>query len=75
MPIGERNLSAELGYDLDLNQYAIIYARYQHIDFTTTAAGSSFSDDIVHIGCACAGDTRLARAPLPLGVPKAGVFA
>ena len=33
-----------------LNQNAIVFARYQYIDFTSTPADSGFTDDIVHVG-------------------------
>jgi hypothetical protein len=50
VPIEERNCAAKLGFAYYLNQNAIVLARYQHIDFISTPAGSSFTDDIVHVG-------------------------
>jgi hypothetical protein len=63
--------SAELGFDYYLNQNAIIFARYQHIDFTPTVAGSSFSDDNVHIGLSPAPVTPTWRVHPPLERAKA----
>jgi hypothetical protein len=48
--INERDLTGELGFDYYLNNNAIIFARYQHTDFTTTVTGSNYTDDIIHVG-------------------------
>jgi hypothetical protein len=48
--INERDLTTELGFDYFLNRNAIIFARYQHIDFRSTVAGSDYAADIVHVG-------------------------
>ena len=48
--INERELATEAGFDYYLNRDAIIFARYQHIDFHSTVGGSTYSDDIVHVG-------------------------
>ena len=48
--INERELTTEAGFDYYLNRDAIIFARYQHIDFHSTVGGSTYSDDIVHVG-------------------------
>lgn len=48
--VNERDLTTELGFDYYLNRDAIIFARYQHIEFQTTVANSNYGDDIVHIG-------------------------
>jgi len=48
--INERDLTTELGFDYYLNRDAIVFGRYQHIDFHSTVAGSNYSDDIVHVG-------------------------
>jgi hypothetical protein len=48
--INERDLTTEVGFDYYLGRDAIIFARYQHIDFHSTVAGSNYADDIVHVG-------------------------
>ena len=48
--INERDLTTEAGFDYYLNRDAIIFARYQHIDFHSTVTGSNYADDIVHVG-------------------------
>ncbi len=48
--IDERDLTAELGLDYYVGRYAILYARYQHTDFESTAPGSDYSVDIVRAG-------------------------
>ncbi len=48
--VNERDLTTELGFDYYLNRDALIFARYQHIEFQTTVANSNYADDIVHIG-------------------------
>ena len=48
--IKERTLTSEAGFDYYLGRDVIIFARYQHIDFQTTAAGSDYTADIVRIG-------------------------
>ena len=48
--INERDLTTEAGFDYYLNRDAIIFGRYQHIDFHSTVAGSNYADDIVHVG-------------------------
>jgi len=37
-PIEERNVTAELGFASSLSRYAIIFARCQHVDTTTTTS-------------------------------------
>ena len=61
--INERELATEAGFDYYLNRDAIIFARYQHIDFHSTVAGSTYSDDVVHVGSA--------RAPVGRSDPAA----
>ncbi|HZT47777.1 MAG TPA: outer membrane beta-barrel protein [Hyphomicrobiaceae bacterium] len=48
--IDERDLTAELGLDYYVGRYAVLYARYQHTDFASTAPGSDYSLDIVRAG-------------------------
>jgi hypothetical protein len=48
--VNERNLTTELGFDYYLSRDAIIFARYQHIEFQSTAVNSNYADDIVHVG-------------------------
>ena len=46
----ERTLTAELGFDYYFGRDIILYGRYQHVDFQSTAPGSDFEADIVRIG-------------------------
>jgi hypothetical protein len=48
--IDERDLTAELGLDYYVGRSAILYARYQHTEFQSTAPASDYSADIVRIG-------------------------
>jgi hypothetical protein len=48
--VNERDLTTELGFDYYLSRDAIIFARYQHIEFQSTVANSNYADDIVHVG-------------------------
>jgi hypothetical protein len=46
----ERTLTSEVGFDYYLGRNIIIYGRYQHIAYDTTAANSNYQDDIVRFG-------------------------
>jgi hypothetical protein len=48
--IDERDLTAELGLDYYVGRNAILFARYQHTNFESTAPGSDYSVDIVRMG-------------------------
>ena len=48
--VNERDLTTELGFDYYLSRDAIIFARYQHVDFQTTVTNSNYADDIVRVG-------------------------
>jgi hypothetical protein len=46
----ERDLTTELGLEYYLGRDTILYARYQHIAFDSTAPGSDYQADIVRVG-------------------------
>jgi hypothetical protein len=46
----EHTLTTELGFDYYLGRDAIVFARYQHVAYETTAPNSNYQDDIVRIG-------------------------
>jgi hypothetical protein len=48
--INERELTTELGLEYYLSRDAILFARYQHIEFLTTVVNSNYADDIVRVG-------------------------
>jgi len=48
--INERDLTSELGLDYYVGSNIILYARYQHTDFLSTAPGSDYVMDIVRVG-------------------------
>jgi len=48
--INERDLTTEVGFDYYLSRDAILFARYQHIDFQTTVVNSNYAADVVHVG-------------------------
>ncbi len=46
----ERTLTGELGFDYYLGRDVVVFGRYQHIAYETTAAGSDYTAEIVRIG-------------------------
>ena len=46
----ERDLTTELGLEYYLGRDTILFARYQHIAFGSTALGSDYRADIVRVG-------------------------
>jgi hypothetical protein len=46
----ERDLTTELGLEYYLGRDTILFARYQHIAFDSTALGSDYQADIVRVG-------------------------
>lgn len=50
IPTEERTLTAEAGLDYYIGRNIILFARYQHIDFASSAPGSDYAADIARIG-------------------------
>jgi hypothetical protein len=48
--INERDLTTDLGLEYYVGPNLMLFARYQHTDFQSTAPGSDYSVDIVHVG-------------------------
>ena len=46
----EHTLTSEVGFDYYLGRNIVIYGRYQHIAYETTAPDSNYEDDIVRFG-------------------------
>ena len=71
--INERDLTTELGFDYYLNRDAIIFARYQHIDYQSTVPAATTPTTSSTSACACASDGRQVRLgvshPARYGMP------
>jgi len=50
VPVEERDLTAELGLDYYMGSNIILFARYQHVDFESSAPGGDYTADIGRIG-------------------------
>ena len=48
--INERDLTTDLGLEYYLGRDVMLFARYQHTDFQSTAPGSDYAADIVRVG-------------------------
>ena len=50
VPLTERSLTAELGLDYYLHRDVILYGRYQHVAYESTAPASGYDVDILRVG-------------------------